>query len=68
MQLNLHLLIWLRLTSLLLTIPTASFTVTIATVPDFFIAADTHTYNNTLALLYNVLNNALCARRKDIGL
>jgi hypothetical protein len=68
MQLNLHLLIWLRLTNLLLTTPTVSFTTTIAAVPDSFIAADIHTYNNALALLYNVLNNALYARRKDVGL
>jgi hypothetical protein len=67
-QLDLHLLIWLRLTSLLFTTPTASFTATIAAVPDSLIAADTHTYNNALALLYNVLNNALCARKKDVGL
>jgi hypothetical protein len=68
MQLDLHLLIWLRLTSLLLTIPTASFTITIAAVPDSLIAADIHTHNNALALLYNVLNDALCARRKDVSL
>jgi hypothetical protein len=68
MQLNLHLLIWLRLTNLLLTTPTASFTATIAAVLDSLITADIHTYNNALALLYNVLNDALCARRKDVGL
>jgi hypothetical protein len=68
MQPNLHLLIWLRLTNLLFITPTASFTATIAAVSDSLIAADIHTYNNALALLYNVLNNALCARRKDVGL
>jgi hypothetical protein len=68
MQLNLHLLIWLTLTNPLPITPTASFTATIAAVPDSLIAADIHTYNNALALLYNVLNDASCVRRKDVGL
>jgi hypothetical protein len=68
MQLNLYLLIWLTPTNPLFTTPTASFTATVATVPDSFITADIHTYNNALALLYNVLNDALCIRRKDVGL
>jgi hypothetical protein len=67
-QFNLHLFIWLRLTNLLLITPTASFIITIAAIPDSLIAADIHTYNNVLALLYNVFNNALYVRRKDVGL
>jgi hypothetical protein len=68
MQLNPHLLIWLTLTNPLPIILTASFTATIAAVSDSFIAADIHTYNNALALLYNVLNNALYTKRKDVSL
>jgi hypothetical protein len=68
MQLNLHLLIWLTPTNLLFITPTASFTATVAAVPDSLIAADIHTHNNALVLLYNVLNNALCARRKNVSL
>jgi hypothetical protein len=67
-QLNLHLLIWLTLTNLLLITPTTSFTATITAVPDSLITADIHTHNNALALLYNMLNNALCARKKNVGL
>jgi hypothetical protein len=52
----------------LFTIPTVSFIVTIAAVSDSFIAADIYTYNNALALLYNVLNDALCAKKKDVSL
>jgi hypothetical protein len=49
------------------TTPTVSFTATIAAVLDSFIATDIHTHN-ALALLHNVLNNALYARRKDVDL
>jgi hypothetical protein len=68
MQLDLHLLIWLRLTNLLLIILTVSFIITIAAVSDSFIAANIHTYNNALALLYNILNNVLFVRKKDVSL
>jgi hypothetical protein len=67
MQLNLRLLIWLRLINLLFTTPTASFTATIAAVLDSLITTDIYTYN-ALALLHNMLNNALYVRRKNVGL
>jgi hypothetical protein len=49
------------------TTPTASFIITIAALLNSLIATNIHTHN-ALALLRNMLNNALYIKRKDVSL